>query len=88
MLGHLALRLTVTKRQPHVEKFALELTAPYSPVLGVKMRELLVQMSFGKPAAGRPSLPATNTSHFVGRIFLISVEENLTVTYTDFVRSE
>lgn len=88
MLGHLALRLTVTKRQPHVEKFALELTAPYSPVLGVKMRELLVQMSFGEPAAGRPSLPATNTSHFVGRIFLISVEENLTVTYTDFVRSE
>ncbi len=88
MLGHLALRLTVAKQQPHVEKFALELTAPYSPVLGVKMRELLVQMSFSKPTAGGPSLPASNTSHFAGRIFLISVEENLTVTYTNFVRPE
>lgn len=88
MLGHLTLHLTVAKHQPHVEKFALELAAPYSPVLGVKMRELRVQMSFSEPRAGRPSLPATNTSHFAGRIFLIRVVENLTVTYTDFVRPE
>jgi len=86
MLGHLQLRLTVNKHQPHVEKFALELKEPYSPVLGVKMRELLVRMSFSPPAAGRPSLPAVNSSHFVGRIFFIGMEENLTLTYTDLVR--
>ena len=86
MLGHLRLRLTVNKRQPHVEKFALELKEPYSPVLGVKMRELLVQMSFTPPAAARPSLPAVNSSHFLGRIFFIGMEENLTLTYTDLVR--
>jgi hypothetical protein len=86
MLGHLHLRLTVNKRQPHVEKFVLELKEPYSPVLGVKMRELLVQMSFTPPAADRPSLPAVNSSHFLGRIFFIGMEENLTLTYTDLVR--
>lgn len=86
MLGHLHLRLTVNKRHPHVEKFVLELKEPYSPVLGVKMRELLVRMSFTPPAADRPSLPAVNSSHFLGRIFFIGMEENLTLTYTDLVR--
>lgn len=86
MLGHLQLRLTVNKRQPHVEGFILELKEPYSPVLGVKMRELLVRMSFTPPAADRPSLPAVNSSHFVGRIFFIGMEENLTLTYSDLVR--
>lgn len=86
MLGHLRLRLTVNKHQPHVENFVLELKEPYSPVLGVKMRELLVQMSFTPPAAGRPSLPAVNSSRFLGRIFFIGMEENLTLAYTDLVR--
>lgn len=86
MLGHLRLHLTVNKRHPHIEKFVLELKEPYSPVLGVKMRELLVRMSFTPPAADRPSLPAVNSSHFLGRIFFIGLEENLTLTYTDLVR--
>lgn len=86
MLGHLTLRLTVNKRQPHVERFVLELNEPYSPVLGVKMRELVVRMNFTPPSAGRPSLPQTNSSHFLGRIFFIGMEENLTLTYSDFAR--
>jgi hypothetical protein len=53
-------------------------------VLGVKMRELTVQLLFAPPAAGRPSLPARGTSHFVGRIFLVPVEENLRFTYSEF----
>jgi hypothetical protein len=88
MLGHLGLRLTISKREPHVEKFALELAAPYSPILGVKMRELLVQMSFTPPGPDRPSLPATQSSHFLGRIFFIGTEENLEFTYADFVRAQ
>jgi len=88
MLGHLALRLTISKRRPHVEKFALELTAPYSPVLGVKMRELLVQMSFSAPTGTEPSLPSANTSHFIGRIFFFPLEENLALAYTDYVRRD
>lgn len=89
MLGHLALRLIVSKRQPRVERFALELIAPYSPVLGVKMRELQVQMTFAPPEADRPGLPATNSSHFLGRIFFFfTVEENLRVTYSDFARTD
>jgi hypothetical protein len=85
MLGHLVLQLTIAKRQPHVEKFILLLTEPYSPVLGVKMRDLRVQMDFAPPAEGRPSLPTMQSSHFVGRIFFIGTEENLVLTYSDFV---
>lgn len=86
MLGHLLLNLTVNKRTPHVEKAVLVLKEPYSPVLGVKMRELLVEMTFTAPADGRPGLPASNTSHFLGRIFFIGMEENLALTYSDFAR--
>jgi hypothetical protein len=87
MLGHLTLRLTVNKHQPHVEKFVLELNEPYHPVLGVKMRGLTVQMSFAAPAGDRPSLPESHRSHFIGRIFFIGVEEDLALAYSDFARS-
>lgn len=87
MLGHLALRLTINKRLPHVEQAVLELTEPYSPVLGVKMRELVVRMTFTAPADGRPSLPGRNHSHFAGRIFFIGTEENLVLTYSEFRRA-
>ncbi len=86
MLAHLRLRLSVTRHDPHVEKYTLELREPYSPVLGVKMHELLVEMTFAPPSAGRPSLPARSSSHFVGRIFFVPVEENLRYVYSDFVR--
>lgn len=84
MLGHLGLTLTITKRLPHVERFVLELKEPYSPILGVKMHELRVEMTFTPPGPTRPTLPVTQSSRFVGRIFLIGTEENLVVTYADF----
>lgn len=84
MLGHLGLRLTVNKHQPHVEKFSLTLNAPYNPILTVKMRELVVTMSFSPPTEHRPSLPAASTSHFEGRIFFFALEENLHFSYFDF----
>lgn len=84
MLRHLQLRLTVNKRLPHVEKFALTLREPYSPILGVKMNELRFEMTFTPPAPGRPSLPAASSSHFTGRIFFIGTAEDLSVTYSDF----
>ena len=87
MLAHLRLRLLVARREPHVGKYVLELREPYSPVLGVKMRELLVEMTFGPPESGHPSLPVRGTSHFIGRIFLVPVEENLRYAYSDFVRT-
>ena len=87
MLGHLRLRLTVGKQSPHVERFALELLEPYSPVLTVRMNELLVTMEFAPPGADRPSLPVKGSSHFLGRIFFMSVEENLRYSYTDFARA-
>lgn len=86
MLGHLGLRLTVGKRQPHIEKFTLELRQPYSPVLGVQMRELVVTMDFAPPSNDRPSLPDRSSSHFLGRIFFVPVEENLRIAYSDFTR--
>jgi hypothetical protein len=86
MLGHLRLRLSINRLQPHVEQYTLELKEPYSPVLGVKMRLLLVTMRFSPPAADRPSLPVSHTSRFLGRIFFIGMEENIEITFTDYAR--
>lgn len=86
MLGHLRLILAVRKQPAFVEKFTLELRAPYSPVLGVKMNELSVQMSFSPPGPDRPSLPAESSSLFAGRIFFVPTAENLRVTYSEFAR--
>lgn len=84
MLGHLILRLTINKRTPHVEKFALTLREPYTPILGVKMNALQVEMTFAPPAPDRPGLPVAYVSHFTGRIFFIGTQEDLRVTYSDF----
>ena len=84
MLGHLALRLTITKQDPHVEKYVLEMQEPYSPILGVKMRELRVEGTFSPPRNGQPALPLRQTSHFVGRMFFFGIEEILELTYRDF----
>lgn len=87
MLGHLVLHLTVNKLHPHVEKYTLSLAAPYNPVLGVKMNELQVEATYLPPKAGRPALPSTHASRFTGRILLISTEESLRVTFSDFSRT-
>jgi hypothetical protein len=84
MLGHLILRLTVEKQVPHVAAYALELKEPYSPVLGVKMNELRVEVRFSAPAPDRPALPIEITSRFAGRIFFIPTGETLRLTYRDY----
>jgi hypothetical protein len=84
MLGHLRLLFTVNKRLSYVEKFSLVLNAPYSPVFSVKMRELLVTMDFSPPEGTRPNLPLRSSSHFAGRIFFISMEENIAYRYSDY----
>ena len=88
MLSHLQLRLVANKRQPYIENYQLELLAPYTPVIGVKMNGLAVKVTFTAPLADRPQLPAVSTSHFQGRIFFIGTEENLRVEYSGFVRPE
>jgi hypothetical protein len=83
MLAYLILRLTVHKQAPHITAYTLELKEPYSPVLGVKMNELRVEVRFSAPASGRPALPLEITSRFAGRIFFIPTGETLRLTYRD-----
>ena len=87
MLGHLQLQLTVNKQHSQIERVTLELLAPYSPVLGVKMNELTVTMDFALATAERPSLPTARTSHFSGRIMFFGNEENVHVIYDAFERT-
>jgi hypothetical protein len=88
MLGHLRLVLTVHKQPAWVERFSLELRASYSPVLGVRMNELVVRMRFSAPGPERPSLPVQCTSLFSGRIFFVPTAEDLRVSYTEFSRMD
>lgn len=84
MLSHLQLVLSINKSSASVVGFRLVLNAPYSPVLTVKMNELVVTTDFAPPENGRPSLPRRGSSHFKGRIFLVPFEENIEYQYSDF----
>ena len=84
MLGHLRMTLTVSKQPAYVERYVLELTEPYWPVLGVKMNQLRIESAFSAPAGDRPSLPLNLESHFAGRILLFANEEKLRLIYSEF----
>jgi hypothetical protein len=84
MLAHLTLRLTVDKRTPHVSAYTMELKEPYSPVLGVKMLQLVAVVRYHPPGPARPALPEVQTSRFKGRILFIPTEENLEVRFSDY----
>ncbi len=87
LLKHMAIELTVAKQPPLVEKSVLQLKEPFSPIIGIKMTELRVEMTFSPPADGHPGLPLSAVSHFRGRLLLFkSIAEDLRVTYSEFVR--
>jgi hypothetical protein len=84
MLAHLQLQLSINKQSAYVESYRLVLNMPYSPVLTVKMNELVATMDFSAPENGRPNLPSRSSSHFKGRIFFVPFEENIRFEYSDF----
>ncbi len=87
MLAHFVVNLTVAKQPAMLEKFALRLAAPFSPVIGVRMKELFVDMTFSPATADRPSLPLTSTSRFHGRFMLFkSIDEEISIAYSDYTR--
>jgi len=84
MLAHLQLTLIINKRRQRVERYSLTLIAPYSPILGVKMNELVVTMDFSPSPDAPINLPSASSSHFTGRIFFFPIEENIRYRYYDF----
>jgi hypothetical protein len=87
MLKNLELFLTIAKQPAAIEKFSIQLTEPYSPVLTVKMLELRVETSLLPPLPDRPDLPQRVTSRFRGRVLLFkSIEEDVESAYADFVQ--
>ena len=87
MLGHLQLKLIVNKHLAYIERYVLELTEPYWPVLSVKMNTLRIEAAFSAPTDTRPSLLDSVESHFAGRVLLISNEEKLHLIYSEFSRT-
>ncbi len=88
MLAHLGLRLTVTKQPAAVESFRLRLLAPFSPILGVKIQKLEVELTNSPPAADRPALPLHSHAQFQGRLFFIkTIEETEEISYSDYLQT-
>lgn len=89
MLNHLELTLVFRKAPLAVEKFILRLVEPFSPVLGMKMHELMVEVSVSPATAETPPLPRESRSRFHGRVlFFKSVDEDVRVSYSDFSRTD
>lgn len=86
LLGRLSLRLTVDKRRGEIAAYELRLQRPYSPVLGVKISELVAGAEFHRPAGLDLALPRRTWSHFKGRIFLFPTREDLEVGFDGYQR--
>lgn len=83
LLGQLDVIVSVHKARAAIASHRLRLRAPYSPVLGVRMRSLDSGAEFDE--LGRPQ---RTWSRFEGRIFLRPVDERIEARYRDFVRIE
>jgi hypothetical protein len=87
LLAHVVLDLTVRKSSAQVERSVLRLFEPFSPALGVRMRELTVTTLHEGAEGNLPARPREVVSRFRGRMFfVIPLEEDLRVAYSDFVR--
>lgn len=84
LLGRLALRLTVDKRLGVLLAYELRLPRPFSPVLGVKIHELIAGVEYHRLPGLALSLPKRTYSKFRGRIFLTPTSEDLEVHYGEF----
>jgi hypothetical protein len=82
--------VTVTFQQPTrtVERVEIANTAPFSPVLAVKISEVRTVMSYSLPSKESPSLLQQVTLHVRGRAFWFkSLDQDMTVTYSEHVWS-
>lgn len=87
LLAHVFLELTVKKSPAAVEKSVLRLFESFSPAIGVRMNELAVTSLLTPPTAEAPALPREVTSRFRGRMFfLVPINEDLRLVYSDFAR--
>jgi hypothetical protein len=83
------LRVTIVVHKPTstIESIELASTGDFSPTLGVKIAEMKTALTYSVPADGRPSLPQAVTTHVRGRAFFFkSLDADMTVTFSDYVR--
>ena len=82
------MRVTYTLHRPTqtIEKIELASTEPFSPVFMVKIAEARTVMTYTRPDSGRPSLLKDVTVKIRGRAMWVkSLDEDMTVAYSDFV---
>jgi hypothetical protein len=86
-LAHSALRLTIDKRRAEVASYELRLQRAFSPVLGVKIYELVAGAEFHRPPDLDALLPSRTWSRLNGRIFFSSTREDLEARYSGFAKA-
>lgn len=82
------MRVTYTFHRPTqtIEKIELASTEPFSPVFMVKIAEARTVMTYSRPEASRPSLLKEVAVKIRGRAMWVkSLDEDMTVTYSDYV---
>lgn len=71
-----------------IERFELGSAGAFSPAVSVKIAEMKTTMLYSLPAGDRPSLLQSVTTHLRGRAFWFkSLDADLTVSYSDYVRA-
>lgn len=71
-----------------IESFAIESTGAFSPTVGVRIKSMQTTMTYTLPGENRPSLLSSVRTRLRGSAFwLKSLDADVDVTYSDYVRS-
>lgn len=80
------LRVTVSfeKKTGTIDRVTITNTEPFSPLFGVKISEMKTEMTYNLPTETLPSLLQEVTTRVRGRAFFRSMDEDMSVVYSDY----
>lgn len=82
--AHMAVEFTLHRPTQTIERVELASFEPFSPVLGVKIKEARTTLHYTLPTGDRPTLLLNVAMRVRGRAFWFkSLDSDLTITYTD-----
>jgi hypothetical protein len=82
--GHLRATLTFHHPTGTIRRFELSNQEPFSPVLGVRIREMHTSIHYHLPEDGRPALLEKILTRTRGRAYFKSLDADMEVTFTDY----
>lgn len=84
-MKHVDATMKIIKDGPYIEYIDMHSSKPFKPQFGVKVKEFVTRLQFGRASAGGPVVPLSIDIRVKARAFLaISVDETMSVSFSDY----